>query len=60
MFRGEYNITQKFKQISSYLNEKTLRIWAAAEALSYPHGGITMVAKATGIACCSGVYGVIF
>lgn len=45
----EQNIATKFSQISSYLNEKTLRIWAAVEALSFPRGGISMVAKATGM-----------
>lgn len=50
MFTDGQNIAKKFSQISPYLNEKTLRIWAAVEALSIPRGGITMVAKSTGIA----------
>lgn len=43
-------IAKKFSQISPYLNEKALRIWAAIEALSIGRGGITFVSKATGIA----------
>jgi Rhodopirellula transposase DDE domain len=50
MITDERNIAKKFNQISPYLNEKILRIWAAIEALSIPRGGITLVAKATGIA----------
>lgn len=49
MLMDEQNIATKFSQISSYLNEKTLRIWAAVEALSFPRGGISIVAKATGM-----------
>ena len=40
---------KKFEDISSYLNERTRRIWAATEAKSYGWGGITLVSQATGI-----------
>ena len=40
---------RKFEDISSYLNERTRRIWAATEAKSYGWGGITLVSQATGI-----------
>ncbi len=42
-------IRSKFQLLSSYLNEKTLRIWAATEAQSIGHGGITSVSQATGL-----------
>ena len=45
----EETIQRKYEQIAPYLNESSLRIWAAAEALSWGHGGITSVARATGL-----------
>lgn len=42
-------IREKYKQINSYLNEKTRRIWAACEALELGYGGITAVSEATGL-----------
>lgn len=43
------NLREKYKLISSHLNERTRRIWAATEAKLLGHGGITIVAHATGI-----------
>lgn len=34
------------KQLVAYLDETSLRMWAAVEALSWGHGGITSVARA--------------
>jgi transposase len=43
----EVTIQDKYEQLSPYLNETSLRLWAAVEALSLGHGGITSVARAT-------------
>lgn len=43
------NIKFKFEALNPYLNEKSRRLWAATEALSYGYGGITLVCKAIGI-----------
>lgn len=42
-------ICVKYQQLAPYLNEKTRRVWAAAEALTLGHGGISAVASATGL-----------
>ena len=46
---GEASISAKYQQLARHLNEKTLRLWAATEALALGHGGITLVARATGL-----------
>lgn len=46
---GIDSLQEKYEVLKSYLNERTLRIWSAAEALSLKRGGISQVAKATGI-----------
>jgi hypothetical protein len=47
------HIKEKFDDISAYLNERSLRIWCATEAINYNkkigYGGITVVERATGI-----------
>lgn len=45
----EEGIRRKFSQIVPYLNERTLRMWAAIEAKELGFGGVTMVARATGL-----------
>ena len=40
-------IQQKYEQLLPYLNEASLRAWVAVEALSWGHGGITSVSRAT-------------
>jgi transposase len=40
---------KKFKSISPFLNEKTLRIWCATEAINLGWGGISFVSSITGI-----------
>ncbi len=42
-------VRRKFEAIIDCLTEKGRRLWAAAEALSYGHGGILLVNKATNI-----------
>lgn len=42
-------IKQKYEQLVPYLNEASLRAWAAVEAMSWGYGGITRVSRATGL-----------
>ena len=45
----EATIRDKYNSLASHLNEHTRRIWAATEANAYGYGGISLVARATGI-----------
>jgi len=49
MSKIEQTIKEKYDKFSFCLNERSRRIWAAAEADSYGRGGITVVCNATGI-----------
>lgn len=42
-------IQEKFSRIASHLDEKVKRLWCANEALSLGWGGVTTLAKATGV-----------
>ncbi len=42
-------LRSKYKALASVLNERARRIWAATEAREAGRGGITLVARATGI-----------
>src|SRR5437588_1433157 len=42
-------VRQKFEMLRPVLTERVRRQWAASEALSLPRGGITLVARATGL-----------
>ena len=42
-------VEKKFASISDCLTEKGRRLWSAAESLSYGHGGVLLVSKATNI-----------
>jgi hypothetical protein len=42
-------VKQKFVAIADCLTEKGRRLWSAAEALSYGHGGVLLVSRATNI-----------
>jgi transposase len=44
------DVTKKFKVLEPIFNERQLCLWAATEARSIRHGGITMLAKLTGLA----------
>jgi len=46
---SENSIRNKYETLAPYLNEKTLRIWAAVEAGCIGRGGITKISKATGL-----------
>ena len=39
----------KFSKIKQFLNEKTIRLWCAIEAITLGYGGITAVHKATNV-----------
>ena len=40
----------KYNQLSKFLNERTTRLWVAAESQAYGYGGINLVYEATGVA----------
>ncbi len=42
-------IKGKFEQLRSVMDEKMCRLWAASEAQALGHGGIALVAEATGL-----------
>lgn len=44
-----HDIRAKYGGISSYLNERSRRMWAATEAKSLGRGGISVVSEATGM-----------
>ena len=43
------SVREKFQAVADCLTEKGRRLWTAAEALSYGHGGVFLVNKATDI-----------
>ena len=43
-------VKKRFEKLRGSLNERARRLFAASEAVAFGHGGITMVAAATGIA----------
>jgi hypothetical protein len=45
----ENNIRQKFTSLQPILDERSRRLWAAAEARSLGHGGVSIISKATGL-----------
>ncbi len=42
-------LPEKFDRIRPHLNEASLRLWAANEALSLGYGGVSEVSRATGL-----------
>src|ERR1700677_85761 len=40
---------EKYQVLCGVLDERGRRVWAAAEANSLPHGGVSLVANATGL-----------
>ena len=46
---AEITIREKFVSLKPVFDEQSRRLWAAAEAKSLGHGGISIVARATGI-----------
>ena len=47
MTRLSVSLAEKFERIRPHLNEASLRLWAANEALSLGYGGVSAVARAT-------------
>jgi hypothetical protein len=45
----DQEIQEKFVRIAGHLNEQSKRLWCANEALALGWGGITRVARATGM-----------
>ena len=45
----EASIAKKYESVKAYLNEKARRIWAATEAQAIGRGGVSEVARATGL-----------
>ena len=45
----EKDIKNRYKMIVDHLNEKTRRLWCANESIAIGRGGISLIAKATGI-----------
>jgi hypothetical protein len=43
-------IRQRFEQLSPFLNERSLRVFAAVEANSVGHGGVSLLSLITGLA----------
>ena len=43
------NLAQRYLALSKVLDERSLRLWAGAEARILGHGGITHVARLTGL-----------
>jgi len=41
---------RKYEVLNDCLTEKGKRLWAAAESLSYDHGGVLLISQATGLA----------
>jgi len=46
---SETSIAEKYESIKPYLNERARRIWAATEAQAIGRGGVSEVARATGL-----------
>jgi len=44
------SISKRYNMLSSFLDERTKRLYLAAEALAYGRGGISIVARETGVA----------
>ena len=42
-------LREKYRVISSVMDERGRRVWAAAEARSLPYGGVSFAAQATGL-----------
>lgn len=49
MDETEAEIAEKFKSLSDLLDERQRRLWAATEARALGYGGVSVVARATGL-----------
>jgi Rhodopirellula transposase DDE domain len=46
---SEAEIKQRFSQLGAWLDERSRRLWAAAESAAHGQGGISLVSRASGI-----------
>ena len=46
---SESEIKQRFSQLGACLDERSRRLWAAAESAAHGRGGISLVARASGV-----------
>jgi transposase len=46
---SEGEIRQRFSQLEGWLDERSRRVWAAAESVAHGRGGISLVARASGV-----------
>jgi hypothetical protein len=46
---SEHEIAKRFRQIAPWLDERMRRLWAAAESAALGRGGISLVARASGV-----------
>jgi len=46
---SESEIRQRFSQLGVWLDERSRRLWAAAESAAHGRGGISLVARASGV-----------
>jgi hypothetical protein len=49
IMQTERDVKKKFQNIKNILGERQLRLWAASEALSIGHGGVSLLNRATGL-----------
>jgi len=48
--KAEAKVSQRYQKLKEGLTERSRRLFAASEALSFGYGGVVAVARATGIA----------
>lgn len=46
---SEGEIKQRFSQLGVWLDERSRRLWAAAESVAHGRGGISLVSRASGV-----------
>ena len=46
---SEGEIKQRFSKLEAWLDERSRRLWAAAESAAHGRGGISLVARASGV-----------
>src|SRR6202166_4343097 len=46
---SEGEIKQRFSKLEAWLDERSRRLWAAAESAAIGRGGISLVARASGV-----------
>ena len=46
---SESEIKHRFSQLGAWLDERSRRLWAAAESVAHGRGGISLVARASGV-----------